>query len=188
MKNAKHALKSVLAPTPLTSTLLPIVKLISIQLTFRYSKCILLLFLRGRYKVSFLTVSWQIHFSSSWYIIHFNFVGHIVKLFSTNIPSPKGIPRLLSGQESACQCRRWGFYPWVRKISWRRKWQPTPVSLPGKSHGQRSLAGHSPWSCKRVRHDLVTKQQQRHRPSTKWGEGSLGKKGELNEIHKHRRG
>ena len=37
------------------------------------------------------------------------------------------------------------FHPWVRKIPWRRKWQPTPVFLPGKSHGQRSLAGHSPW-------------------------------------------
>ena len=39
---------------------------------------------------------------------------------------------------------RCGFNPWVRKISWRRKWQPTPVFLPGKSHGQRSLAGYSP--------------------------------------------
>ena len=38
--------------------------------------------------------------------------------------------------------------PWVRKISWRRKWQPTPVLLPGKFHGQRSLAGYSPWGCK----------------------------------------
>ena len=37
------------------------------------------------------------------------------------------------------------FDPWVRKISWRRKWQPTPVFLPGESHGQRSLAGYSPW-------------------------------------------
>ena len=48
---------------------------------------------------------------------------------------------------------------WVRKIPWRRKWQPTPVVLPGESHGQRSLKGYSPWGCKRVRHDLVTKQQ-----------------------------
>ena len=35
--------------------------------------------------------------------------------------------------------------PWVRKILWRRKWQRTPVLLPGKSHGQRSLVGYSPW-------------------------------------------
>ena len=43
---------------------------------------------------------------------------------------------------------RCGFDPWVRKIPWRRKWQPTPVSLSRKSHGQRSLAGYSPRSCK----------------------------------------
>ena len=53
-----------------------------------------------------------------------------------------------SGKEFACQCRRCGFNPWVRKIPWRRKWQPTPVLLPGKSHGWRSLAGYSPWGCK----------------------------------------
>ena len=40
-----------------------------------------------------------------------------------------------------------------------RKWQPTPVFLPGKSHGERRLVGYSPWSCKRVRHNLATKQQ-----------------------------
>ena len=41
--------------------------------------------------------------------------------------------------------RRLGSDPWVRKIPWRRKWQPTPVFLPGKFHGQRSLVGYSPW-------------------------------------------
>ena len=51
-----------------------------------------------------------------------------------------GHPRLCSGKESACQCRRPGFDPWVRKIPWRRKWQSTPVFLPGESHGQRSPA------------------------------------------------
>ena len=44
------------------------------------------------------------------------------------------------------QCRRPGFDPWVGKIPWSRKWQPTPVFLPGESHGQRSLASYSPWS------------------------------------------
>ena len=39
------------------------------------------------------------------------------------------------------------FDPWVGKIPWSRKWQPTPVFLPGKSHGQRSLVGCSPWGC-----------------------------------------
>ena len=52
--------------------------------------------------------------------------------------------RWLSGKESACQCRRCQFSPWVGKIPWRRKWQSTPVFFPGKSHGQRSLAGCSP--------------------------------------------
>ena len=52
------------------------------------------------------------------------------------------------GKESTRQYRRLGrcrFDPWVVKIPWRRKWQPTPVLLPGESHGQRSLAGYSPW-------------------------------------------
>ena len=56
-----------------------------------------------------------------------------------------------SGKEPACECRRWkrpGFSPWVGKIPWRRARQPTPVFLPGESHGQRSLAGHSRWGCK----------------------------------------
>ena len=54
-------------------------------------------------------------------------------------------------KELACQCRRHkrcGFDPWVQKILWRRKWQPTPVFLPGKFHGQRSLAGCRPWGRK----------------------------------------
>ena len=41
-----------------------------------------------------------------------------------------------------------GFNPWVGKIPWRKKWQSTPVLLPGKSHGQRSLVGYSPWGRK----------------------------------------
>ena len=56
------------------------------------------------------------------------------------------LPRCLSGKESACQCRRYerrGFYPWARKIPWRRKWQPTAVFLPGEAHGQRGLVGYT---------------------------------------------
>ena len=67
----------------------------------------------------------------------------------------------LSGEESACHYRRRGLDPWVRKIPWRRKWQPTPVFLPGECHGQRSLAGYSPQGCKRIGY-VVTKQQQQH--------------------------
>ena len=41
-----------------------------------------------------------------------------------------------------------GVHPWVSKMPWSRKWQPTLVVLPGKSRGQRSLAGYSPWGCR----------------------------------------
>ena len=47
--------------------------------------------------------------------------------------------------------------PRSSKMPWRRKWQPTPVFLPAKSHGQKSLVGYSPWGCKSVGHDLVTR-------------------------------
>ena len=51
----------------------------------------------------------------------------------------------------AClQCRRPVFNPWVRKLFWRREWQPTPVILPGESHGQRSLEGYSSWGHKEL--------------------------------------
>ena len=56
------------------------------------------------------------------------------------------VPRCLSGKKFASyykRCRRHGFDPWVGKMSWRRKWQPTPVFFPGEFHGQRSLAGCS---------------------------------------------
>ena len=59
-----------------------------------------------------------------------------------------GFPHGASGKEPTCQCRRlkrWRLDPWFWKIPWRRKWQPTPVFLSNKSHGQRSLAGFSPW-------------------------------------------
>ena len=66
---------------------------------------------------------------------------------------------------SAMKAKDWGFpdglvvknlpamwearvYPWVRKILWRKKWQPTLVFLPGELHGQRSLVGYSPWGHK----------------------------------------
>ena len=66
-------------------------------------------------------------------------------------PTPVFAPHLFwvwaTGKESACErrrCKRRGFYPWMGKTPWRRKWQPTPVLLPGKSHGQRSLVVYSP--------------------------------------------
>ena len=68
-------------------------------------------------------------------LIHLLFLKLIILEYSCF----EGLPRWLSGKESTCQCGKLGFDPWVRKIPWRRKWQLTPVLLPGKSHGQRSL-------------------------------------------------
>ena len=61
------------------------------------------------------------------------------------------LPKWLSGKEFACQCRRHKkrrFDPRIGKRPWSRKWQLTSVFLPGNFHGQRSMVGYSPWSCK----------------------------------------
>ena len=83
------------------------------------------------------------------------------------------LPRWLSGKESACQCRRrrsLGFNPWVGRSLWKRKWQPTPVFLPGEYGGQRSLAGCSPLGSQRMGQDLATEpQQQMSRPQLRVG-------------------
>ena len=55
----------------------------------------------------------------------------------------------LRQQRICLQCGRPGFCPWVGKISWRREWLPTPVSLPGEFQGQRILEGYSPWGHKK---------------------------------------
>ena len=77
-----------------------------------------------------------------------------------------------SGKESACQFRshrRCKFNPWVRKNPWRRKWQPTPLFLPRKSHRQRSLAGYSPWGHKELdmteRAHMLSYISSTHRPA-----------------------
>ena len=83
-----------------------------------------------------------------------------------------GLPWWLRGKEFTCQSRRFGLDPWVRKIPWRRKWQPTPLFLPGESHGQRSLVGCSPWNH-RVRHDwcdLAHTQEGSGAYSTRWSQ------------------
>ena len=58
----------------------------------------------------------------------------------------KNLPANAGDTRDACLIP--GFDPWVRKIPWRREWLHTPVFLPGKSQGQRSQAGYSPWGCK----------------------------------------
>ena len=61
---------------------------------------------------------------------------------------PEAPPCGSNGKEPSCQCRRCRFSPWVRKILWRRKWQPTPVFLPGEPHGQRNLEDYGLWRHK----------------------------------------
>ena len=65
------------------------------------------------------------------------FVSVISQKKNLYILKIKGCPGSTVIKISACQCTRCRFDPWVRKIPWRRKWQPTPVFLPGESHGQR---------------------------------------------------
>ena len=72
--------------------------------------------------------------------------GVCICFFPTD-PIHGGLPRWLRGKQLTCQCWRCAFNPWVGKIPWSRKWQPTPGFLPGESHGQRSLAGY-PWGHK----------------------------------------
>ena len=80
----------------------------------------------------------------------------LVEVQPCNLKTPRAagsFPDGTVGKESPCHFRRGRFNPWVKKIPWGRPWQPTPVFLPGKSHGQRCEAGHSPWGRKGVGHN-----------------------------------
>ena len=71
----------------------------------------------------------------------------LLTFIETSFNVPMWLPWWLSGKEPCLQCRRHsrgGSSPWVGKSPWRRTWQLTPVLLPGKSHGLRSLVGYSP--------------------------------------------
>ena len=107
---------------------------------------------------------WSHHWKFFYIIKVFIYIFYIytlhIYIFYINYFYKVGFPWWLNGKQSACQCRRHRFDPWVEEIPWRRKWQHTPVFLPGKYHGQRSLVGYSPWGCKRVGHDLASNQQQ----------------------------
>ena len=73
--------------------------------------------------------------------------GSVANTLSSQSRGPRFNP-WSGAQRLKCLCRRPGFDTWVRKIPWRRKWQPTPVLLPGESHGGRSMVGYSPWGHK----------------------------------------
>ena len=98
---------------------------------FEYSELNLTPFLYYPVDTHFLSIIWSAVKFLKLILMHFSYIY--------------GLPRWLSGKETACQCRRCRFDPWVRKIPWKWKWLPTPVFLPGEFHGQRSLVGYSPW-------------------------------------------
>ena len=75
-------------------------------------------------------------------------------------------------------CGRPGFDPWIGKIPWRKEWQPTPVFLPVKPHGQTSLVGYSPWGHKE---SDMTERLNRHTHTSP--EKNLLKRTERREVH-----
>ena len=93
--------------------------------------------------INLISLGWHYSYSfSPFAIFSFKFISHSAFL---------GLTGSASGKELACQCRRHKrhvFKPCIRKIPWRRTWQPTPLFLPGEFHGQRSLVGYSPWHRK----------------------------------------
>ena len=82
--------------------------------------------------------------------VHLGIIQSFLGVRISDLGPSLGLPRWLSGKESACQCRRCWFDPWVENIPWRRRWQPASVFLLGKSHGRRSLAGYCSWGRKEL--------------------------------------
>ena len=78
------------------------------------------------------------------------------KLFNSPLLTKEGFPGGSVVKNSPANAGDMGFDLWVGTIPWRRKWQPTPVLLPGEFYGQKSLAGYSPQGRKTVGHDLAT--------------------------------
>ena len=95
------------------------------------------------------TLFWAmaLNISLGWFPTAWNMcVKHSIYLACTIISNPFfiGFPGSSESKASACNMRDLGFSPWVGKIPWRRKWQPTPAHLPGKFHGWRRLVDQSP--------------------------------------------
>ena len=89
---------------------------------------------------------WTQHWTASWSLS----CMPVITLFVGGSGVPR-LPMWLTGKESACSAGvagDLGVIPGSGKIPGRRKWQPTPILLPGESQGQRSLAGYRPWGCK----------------------------------------
>ena len=84
----------------------------------------------------------QVHVSDAVQLHSPQFVSNLSSFFVLTIVS---VQRKVKKWGHEAHCR---FDPWVGKMPWRRKWQPSPVFLLGEFHGQRSLAGYSPWARK----------------------------------------
>ena len=82
----------------------------------------------------------------------------------------------------------------ITYITWRRKWQPTPVLLPGKSHGRRSLVGYNPWGCEewdtteQLHFHTLEKEMATHSSVLAWRIPGMGEPGGLPSIGSHRVG
>ena len=85
---------------------------------------------------------WESH------LFKFEFLQSLALLYLTLISPVTGFPDGSDGKESACSVRDQSYTPGSGRFPWRRKWQPTPVSLLWKSHGQRNLVHYSPWGHK----------------------------------------
>ena len=70
-------------------------------------------------------------------------------IYATPIKTASSFLFVFSYDKNICLAmKKTEFNPWIRRIHWRKEWQSTPVFLPGEFHGQKSLAGYSPWGCK----------------------------------------
>ena len=103
-----------------------------------YLLCCLIFLLLITWPYFYISITGKNRLFLLWHL-YINFTGSILM---------KGFPAGSEGKDSACQCMRPEFSPWVGKIPWRRKWIPTPVLLPGEFHGQRSMVDYSPWGYK----------------------------------------
>ena len=110
-----------------------------------------------------LSHSQQLLFQYILEIASWDIVTLLNNLIPYSKPNMKGFPRWLSDKESACQSRRLknsGSIPGLGRYPGKGNGNPLQHSCLGNSMDWRSLMGYSPWGCKRLRHDLVTKQQQ----------------------------